>query len=278
MPKLEEHAERLERDRGGKRDVESPVGSLAHQCGQLIARQCDLPVDHVEIGLGAGAARTGLRKFAVILQLLRCALAHQFGALVALRQRFLGRGAIRHQLHQIGVGAGDGGGKGQPCRGQIHLRGVGIGGGGGEGRAIGAEKIEIIAGVAGDLSLVVPAMGQEGLELLGEALVQALARFRNRAVGGEVRVKRGARLLGRGVRFLHPRFGDADVGAAGKTFGDQSVELRVVIGRPPILGGPVRSGRGEAFLAGEACFRLGLRHGAQIGGAGREQAQRQDRQ
>ena len=161
---------------------------------------------------------------------------------------------------------------------QIHLGRGGVGSGGGKRRAIGAEQIKVVTGIASDLALIVPAMRQEGLERLGKTLVEALARLGNGPVGGEVRIKRGTRLLGRGVGFLDARVGDADVGAAGEAFGDQAIELGILISGPPVLTGPLGRGRHKCLLAGEARFAFGLGQGAQVGRAAGKQAERQDRQ
>ena len=110
---------------GGRHgDGEAAVGPLAHQRGEAVAGQQDLLVERLDVGLRGRRRRLRLLQLGAGVEAVLDPHRGELGGLCAVAHRLGGGVALGAEAHQVGVGAGDGGGERQPRLGEVRLRGL----------------------------------------------------------------------------------------------------------------------------------------------------------
>ena len=248
----------------GRDDGEPAVRPLAEQSGELIAGQRDQAIERVGFELGGVklAARQAHR--ALVFEVgLRPAL-DQLGAFLADAHGVARGPLVGEELDQVGVGLGHRGGNLQTRFGLFRRGGLRLRGRRRQRRAILAEEVELVVEAGGDLARGMPAVRKIGLEGGRKALVEAFLRLRHAGGSGDRGPQIGAGDLGHRRRAAGSRRRGLEIGRVGQSLVDQLIELRVAIGLPPGVRGPVGLGRGEAFGVGVGRRRLNARRFAEV--------------
>ncbi len=259
----------MDRARRGLDDPQAAVGPLAKQRGDGVALQPDRLIQGRELGFGRGAPGVGALQRGLGFEALSGPGRDQVFAVGADPQRLLGRLMVGMELRQVRIGRGHRCGEGEPSGGLVGPRRFGLRGGGRQEGAVLAHVVQLPVEARADQPHALPAVGHEGL---GNPHVVALLRLGDGGRDGDVGSQRGRRRFGQGLRQAHPRPRLGEIRGARKRLIDQSVQLRIAIGRPPAVRGPVRDRRGEGLArgVGRRGFRLGRRAQLRDGGAGRK--------
>ncbi len=174
---------------------------------------------------------------------------------------------VGEQLDQVGVSLGHRRGNLQARFGLFRRGGVRLRGRRRQRRAILAEEVELIIETGGDLARGMPAVRKIGLEGGRKALVEAFFGLGHAGGSGNRGPQIGAGDLGHRRRAAGARRRGLEIGRVGERLVDQLVKLRIAIGFPPRVRGPVGLRRGEAFGVGVGRRRLDARRFAEVGRA-----------